>query len=168
MTGSRYHLATSEQCVYLRVIMYNQLPLEIEPFSLARDGAEFSGSIAVTQFSRLREVLSSQQGDVKVRIEVGREAFGPVYIKGSVAASLQLVCQRCGEPLDYAINADLKLSPVLTDAQAVTVPEEYEPWVTNDAPISVLELVEEELLLGLPMIAKHKPEECPCGFLCEE
>lgn len=145
--------------------MSNRLPLELEPFTLARQGAQFAGTIAVDQFLRLRELLSSQQGQVKVSIEVGRENFGPVYIKGQVVADLKLQCQRCGEPMDYAINVALKLSPVLTEAQVTDVPDDYEPWVTHDAPISVLEMVEEELLLGLPMIAKHQSAECASSVL---
>jgi uncharacterized protein len=145
--------------------MSHPLPLEIEPFSLARQGAEFAGTIKIDQFLRLRELVSSQQGHVEVRIEIGRETFGPVYIKGQLAAQLKLQCQRCGESMDYAINVDLKLSPVLEESQVVNVPDDYEPWVTHDAPVSVLEIVEEELLLGLPMIAKHPQEECPHSML---
>lgn len=145
--------------------MSNPLPLEFEPFSLARQGAVFAGTIAVDRFLRLRELLNSQQGQVKVSIEVGREAYGRVYIKGQIIANLELLCQRCGKPMDYAINVALNLSPVLTEAQVVDVPDNYEPWVTHDAPISVLEMVEEELLLALPMIAKHQSTECASDVL---
>jgi len=141
--------------------MSHPLPLQIEPFILARQGAQFSGCINIAQFSRLSVLLADQEGQVAVNLQVGQEHGGPVYIKGHVTASLKLQCQRCGNAMDYAINVDLKLSPVLTDAQAAHVPDEYEPWVTHNAPVSVLELVEEELLLGLPMIAKHAPLDCP-------
>lgn len=145
--------------------MSNPLPLELEPFSLARQGAQFAGTIAIDQFMRLRELVSNQQGQVKVSIEVGREPFGPVYIKGQVEADLKLQCQRCGDPMNYAINVALKLSPVLTEAQVGEIPDDYEPWVTHDAPISVLEMVEEEILLGLPMIAKHQSTDCSNNVL---
>lgn len=141
--------------------MSDQLPLEIEPFVLARVGAKFSGHRAIHQFSRFKAVLNRDSGDVKVVLEVGKTASGLVYIRGSLITEIELICQRCSEPFLYDINVDFKLSPVLVDSQAVNVPQDYEPWVTHNRPVSVTELIEEELLLGLPMIAKHSPEECP-------
>jgi uncharacterized protein len=136
-------------------IVYNQLPCEIDPFRLSRQRAEFSGKILISSFDRLREILVDTQGGVDVSLKIGREEHGLVYIKGNVKAALTLACEHCGEPLTYDINVGLSLSPVLTDSQAVHLPKEVEPWVTNNQPVSVLELVEEEILLGLPMIAKH-------------
>lgn len=146
--------------------MYNELPSEIDPFRLAPKGAKFAGSLELAELPRLSEVLNSAQGVAQVTLEIGKEDR-QVYIRGSITADLELVCQRCGEPVVYDINLDLKLSPILMDTQAVNIPSDYEPWVTHNEPISVRELVEEELLLGLPMIAKHRPEECQIGFPCE-
>lgn len=143
--------------------MYNALPFEIDPFRLASQGAKFKGSISLAELPRLREVLSDVQGVAEVMLEIGKEDKR-VYIRGKITTAVELVCQRCGEPVVYDINLDLKLSPVSMDAQAANIPSDYEPWVTDDKPVLVTELVEEELLLGLPMIAKHRPEECQIGL----
>jgi uncharacterized protein len=97
---------------------------------------------------------------VQVVLTLKQEDLGPIYINGNLTTQLRLPCERCGGAVCYDIKLELKLSPVLTDSQAARVPKEYDPLVTGSEPVSVLELVEEELLLSLPMVAKHKQEEC--------
>ena len=76
---------------------------------------------------------------------------------------LHLVCQRC--LLDCAVDLDEKrrFILVLTDAEADDYPiedEDQEPLVVNQH-FNLLETIEDEVLLSLPLIPKH-----PEGF-CE-
>jgi uncharacterized protein len=50
---------------------------------------------------------------------------------------------------------------ILAEADAAEVPEELEPVLARDGRISAGELVEEELLLALPIVPLHEePREC--------
>lgn len=145
--------------------MLNSLPAMVDPFALAKQGGEYlSGSVEINKLSRLADLLALESGEAKVELVIGKDEFEPVYIQAKIEASLLLTCQRCGKPVCYDINVEPKLSPVLTDAAAANVAKDIEPWVTYSEPISVADLVEEELLLSLPMIAKHKPGECEAVF----
>ncbi len=141
--------------------MIRELPAQIEPKTLAEQDANFSGKIAISKFARLRDLLTNTDGDVSVALQVKRDEDGIIFIRGKVETQLQLACQRCGEPVSCDINVELKIRPVITDKQAASVQKSHDLWVTNREPILVQELVEEELLLSLPMIAKHEIEQCP-------
>ncbi len=141
--------------------MRENLPLEINPISLADRGEILKGKLAVSDLPRLLGFLASSEGYVQVELRFGREAYGPRTIKGCISGRLQLVCQRCGQPVSYDINTMLSLSPVFSDSQAAGLPEEYDPLVTAGEPVRVVDMVEEELLLSLPMVPKHELGECP-------
>lgn len=139
-----------------------QLPLEINPFVLAAQGAKLQGELAIAGLQRLAEVLNSVQGVVHVQLTLGREEGGGThYIKGLLATTLRLTCERCGEPVSCDINVKPCLSPVISDLQAATLPKEYDPLVTQGKPVLMADIVEEELLLSIPMFPKHRPGECP-------
>lgn len=137
------------------------LPSHIDPYSKANQGTAFVGKISLKELSRLEQLLSCTEGEVQIMLTLQQEEGGRLYLSGQVITQLQLPCERCGNPVYYDINLKLRLSPVLTDSQAAQVPKEYDPLVTGSEPVSVLELVEEELLLSLPMVAKHEQDECP-------
>ena len=141
--------------------MYNQLPRIVRPFELARNGAQFKGELAIRDCPRLREIVLDDAGFIEVMLDIGQEEYGPKYIRGKLQAELKLCCQRCGKLLCYDIKAEPNLIPVSTDAEAAHVKDGYEPWLVSDQSFPLVELVEEELLLGLPLIAKHEQGKCP-------
>lgn len=142
-------------------IVSEQLPLEINPFALADRGVELSGQMAVAVFTRLAGLLASKEGMVQVQLRFGRDEYGPPYLKGHISTVLRLVCQRCGEPVSCDINVKPCLSPVVSDSQAASLSKEYEPLVTHGEPVLLADVIEEELLLSIPMFPKHRRGECP-------
>jgi uncharacterized protein len=76
---------------------------------------------------------------------------------------LHLVCQRCLQDCAVDLDEKRRFVLVLTDAEADEYPiedEEQEPLVVNQH-FNLLETIEDEVLLSLPLIPKH-----PEGF-CE-
>jgi len=140
------------------------LPLKINPFLLVDRGETISGKLPLASMKRLAGLLCSVDGDVDVQLHFGREAYGPRYIKGRLLATLLLTCQRCGEPVSYGVDLEPCLSPVVSDAQAAQLTDEYEPLVTGGEPVALVDVIEEELLLSLPMVPKHEQGECKVDF----
>jgi uncharacterized protein len=140
--------------------MSDALPVSVNAFRLVDILAKVEGSISVEDLPRLRDRLSTDNGTIDVILQFGRNPHGPAHIIGTVNASLDLLCQRCSEGLDYNISVELCVSPVTSDIKAAKLPAGFEPVLTEDGRISLVDLVEEELLLSLPMMAKHKMGEC--------
>jgi len=148
-------------------ILSERLPLEINPFALADRRVELSGEMAIAVFTRLANLLASKEGMVQVQLRFGRDKYGPPYLKGQLSTVLRLVCQRCGEPVSCDINVKPCLSPVVSDSQAASLPKEYEPLVTHGEPVLLADVIEEELLLNIPMFPKHRSGKCPVDIPSE-
>lgn len=82
------------------------------------------------------------------------------YLKGHTHTKLKLHCQRCMEPVVYEIMSDFVLGIVSTLEEADALPDHYEPALTREGSLALRELIEDELILNLPIIPKHELDEC--------
>lgn len=141
-------------------MLSGQLPKNVDPRRLARQGVRFEGSLALKQFDRLVAGLADDQGEVKVFLHFCMSEDHRVVLEGHVEANLKMVCQRCLEVAELPVCSDLNLMGVLTDEQARSLPEGYEPLMLQEGLMELIPLLEEELLLSLPVVAYHPPEAC--------
>lgn len=136
-----------------------QLPSFLEPRKLADQEAEIKGQTTVARLPRLAEFRDSQDEIVEVALRFGRDEERRQQVKGTVKTHLQLTCQRCLEPVQTAVVANVALVMVYDEEQIKALPDHLDPWLVTDEKIILSELLEEELLLALPLVAMH--EQCP-------
>jgi uncharacterized protein len=136
-----------------------QLPSFLEPRKLADQEAEIKGQTTVARLPRLAEFRDSQGEIVEVALSFGRDEERRQQVKGTVKTRLQLTCQRCLEPVQTTVVANVALVMVYDEEQIKALPDHLDPWLVTDEKIILSELLEEELLLALPLVAMH--EQCP-------
>lgn len=136
-----------------------QLPHYVEPRKLAQQGGEISGQTTVGALPRLAEFRQSQQSPVSVVLRFSRDDEGHQVIQGEISTRLHLTCQRCLELVEQPVSAQVMLALVFSEDAIAGLPEIYEPWLLNDDKLVLAELLEEELLLALPLAPVH--EQCP-------
>ena len=78
-----------------------------------------------------------------------------------VTANMPVVCQRCGQPFELPLEIKSQLCVVENDDLAKQLPAVYEPLVTDSQPVVLIDIVEEELLLAMPMAPRHAERACP-------
>ena len=79
----------------------------------------------------------------------------------SLAGKATLQCQRCMQTMEFPLDSTTRVALIFTEADAAEVPEELEPVLAREGRISTGELVEEELLLLLPIVPLHEElREC--------
>ena len=137
-----------------------QLPKTFDPRKFARQGKQFEGSLALKQFDRLVDSLADDQGEVKVVLHFHMSEDHRVVLEGHVEANLKMICQRCLDVAELPVRSDLSLMGVMTDEQAKALPEEYEPLQLHEEPLELIPLLEEELLLALPLVPFHPLDAC--------
>lgn len=136
------------------------LPKQVTPIEWANRGATVEGNIPLSELPRLAGVIADQTGKLQVSLRFDKDIVGIRYIKGMINAEFAVLCQRCLQPFSYTLEIPVSLSPVTNEAAAKRLPESYEPlFVTADEPILLANIIEEELLLSLPLVTKH--EVCP-------
>ncbi|MDD3610043.1 MAG: YceD family protein [Halothiobacillaceae bacterium] len=139
---------------------------KIDPIRLAERSARLQGVFSLGDLGRLRELLVHTQGQVEYDLSFCLDKEGRRLIVGHVRAALPLICQRCLEPFEFPVDAEVTLCPVFTDSEAAALPVELEPCMMDEErQLCLTELVEDELLVRLPTSPRH-PE--PCGLLAPE
>ena len=136
----------------------------INPFEFAERRQRLSGSLSLDHMLRLKPLCSADGalGAVQISLEGGQDLEGFPYLKGRCETVLHLSCQRCLGAMDYPISVEFFVSPIKKEQEAHTVPTCYEPvCVAEDDMLSVSDLFEDELILGLPLVAKHDEAVCP-------
>lgn len=131
---------------------------EVKLYSLAKKQFCFNEAVSLKQFERLYKVLKQ---DVLVNLNIVFDLKGektPI-IQGNINTVVALDCQRCLEVMNFELASDINFSFIKEgkDTQEMAV-----ETLTYQDKVNVFEVVEEALLLELPMIAKHK--ECTVKY----
>ncbi len=131
------------------------LPRLVDARKLVTVEAHFQRKVAASDLLRLSE-CSDAIDDVEVDIGFGRDEQGRPFLSGSLNASISIQCQRCLEPMLFSISKDVYLVLVWDEAQAKALPRDIEPWIVGEEEVNLVEIIEEEILLALPVVARHE------------
>lgn len=149
--------------------MQTQLPDKLpETASFVRQvelNRTIEGVYPLSRFDRLAEVLLSNDGQVSVKLEFTR-SVGIASLRGKVSAKLLVECQRCLQPVETEVSGSFKFALVHSEDEFDLLPEEFEPYLIEGEEQSIIELVEDELLLSLPMVIVH--EEACSDFMSKQ
>lgn len=148
--------------------MSDRVPDFVDPLRLAEQGRRIEGRIKLERLSRLGSLLSSQKGEVIIDVEFGVGADGIPALRGTLSAQLEMYCQRCMTPAQFAIEAGINLGIVKNEQEAALLPDEYEPLQVEHEPTHFGDIVEDELILALPIAPMHEKSECAAWEPAEE
>jgi uncharacterized protein len=135
----------------------------LDALGLARSGAVIERNFPIAGFVRLRDRLAEGSGSASARVEF-RERNGMPTAVLKVSAQVALVCQRGLGTVhrDLVSAACLAFTPEGTP----NLPEDFEAIGGDPHRVELAALVEDELLLSLPLIAQHATGEA-CGLPAE-
>lgn len=134
------------------------IPHSIEPRKFAQQGLDVKGDVPVTALVRLLSAVEGvQSASAELHFDIAPSKHR--IVTGRVQACVDLICQRCLEAVSVPLSGSVSLALVATEADAKTLPEAYDPWVVADDEADLYDIIEEELLLALPVVAYH-PFEC--------
>jgi uncharacterized protein len=138
--------------------MQTQLPVVLsESLDFVRQvelNRTIEGIYPVAKLARLNETLLSNEGYVTAKLEF-TNSVGFASLKGHVSAKLLVECQRCLEPVETEISGSFKFALVNSEEDFELLPDEFEPYLLEGDEQSIIELIEDELLLCLPMVTIH-------------
>lgn len=130
---------------------------------LAVVGAELKGTFKVAELERLRQALADDSGSGEFRLEFANADDGRPVMTGEVSATVTVQCQRCLQPMEIELASTMAMGIVYTDEQAKALPGDLAPLQTGVEPIDLTDVLEDQLLIELPMMAMHPPQACPAG-----
>src|SRR5690606_26105401 len=135
---------------------------DIDGLKFAREARRLAGELDVAAMPRLQDSVFESTGYVLYALVGAIDRHGHPTIEVSVHGTIPLVCQRCLERLDYKLDRHSRL---VLFASADALPDVAEEDPDSEAieaadVANVADLVEQEVVLGLPLSPVHAQ---PCG-----
>lgn len=144
-------------------------PRRLDVASFCRDGGVLEGEAPLSGMPRLAESMHSDAGRADtgpvrwhLRGETRSPAAGPPqpWLQVQAEVELPLVCQRCLGPIGVQVLADRWFRFERDETRASELDAQVEEDVLAlGGRFDALELVEDELLLSLPLVPRH--DACP-------
>lgn len=129
------------------------IPVKIRVSTAAAQAAQYDGELSFTALPRLRELLADTKGGLQVHLSAGM-AGGRATFSGSISGGLWLSCKRCGAHFVWPLQSEVDWRVVRNEAEEREVLSDHEPVVVEDDELPLREVIEDEVLLSLPMLPR--------------
>lgn len=144
--------------------MQKPLPESLDFLKQVERNARYDGTWPVRDLLRLKPGLLSDAGEIHARLAFTTRAGVPC-LDGKVQADLELECQRCLETVSTHIEGGFHFGLVTSEAEMALLPAEFEPLLVSEGEQSLIDVIEDELILSLPIVPRHQHD---CSQLLNE
>lgn len=150
ITLTYYYLTFKSQPLKLKRIS--------DSFAFARDGRVLEGTLPVASLERLHDQLANVAGELAFRLQGRRGQRGELLLEVEVSGTLALACQRCLEAIVFDLDVDslLELVPEGAELSQEELEDDTRDFLPVAGELDVAQLVEDEVLLALPVAPRHE------------
>ncbi len=143
-------------------------PARLDPVKWAEHGFAWAGQVPLARFERLWAMAAAPAADEQVRVDCRfrLDDRHVIRLAAVVQAEVPLTCQRCLQPVRWPVDLSLDLAIVQDEAHMARVDDDTDVVVMREAQLAhghpddqqlgLLELLEDEVLLVLPMSPRHE------------
>lgn len=135
----------------------------IDAFEFCRLKERREGAVPVAELGRLSEDTADRSGEIRWVLQGGSNHLGYPQMSLRVSGEVKLMCQRCLLPFSFGIQSESTIVLVEDEAAVDAVDAQLDDdaidVIAGSRTMNILELVEDEALLSLPLSPKH--EVCP-------
>ncbi|MFU8876770.1 MAG: YceD family protein [Wenzhouxiangellaceae bacterium] len=153
--------------------MSRDFPDWIDVARACEAGRCFGGRLPLAWMPRLIESLAEPAADEAVDFEITamRDENAVARFEVHVSGRLPLICQRSLERYHQSIDSNSSVAVVESERALDGLPEDLEPKLVPEGRMKLVELVEDELLLALPLVPINpasEPIETVAGSASED
>ena len=130
--------------------------LQIDPAQLSTKPLRFEGTLVPGDLPRLRESLANGQGELRYKVSASRDPQRRGVVSCTIEGFVFLACQASLDTFRHPVSIDDRLVLVDDESRVPPMVEESdtEDYLVVDEPLDVLELVEDAVILALPMVPR--------------
>ncbi|MBL4940241.1 MAG: 23S rRNA accumulation protein YceD [Colwellia sp.] len=138
-----------------------KLPITISPTRSAQRRLVCEGVFKFSEMTRLLAISEMRSEQVQVSAKFDVDERGLTVMSGTASALVALTCQRCNELFDSKLKVEFTFSPAKNEEAAENIPSYYDVIeLDENGEVNLRELVEEELILMIPLIPRHDIKDC--------
>lgn len=139
--------------------MSREYPDWVDPRKAAEGRRTYGGSMPMGRMKRLLPLLDQPVGEARFTARFGFDDELRVVIRIEVQAELPLICQRSLGRYIETVRRNSLLGVMDELAEEELLPGHYEPVLAEHGRLALANLVEDELLLGLPQVPRNPETE---------
>ncbi len=129
------------------------VPEVVDAWRMVAARREFAGRVALAALPRLRGSLLDTTGDVEFSLAFDTDVLKLPFVELRIDAALPLECQRSLQRFLLPVQLVQRLGLIRDEADEAALPEGYEALlVPADGMLKPVDLVEDELILALPVV----------------
>ncbi|MBI4987407.1 MAG: DUF177 domain-containing protein [Rhodocyclales bacterium] len=142
----------------------------IDSLEFARRHGALSGRLQLGTLPRLTDVLFDVSGSLDYEVS-GETAGDEVFLALKLEGPLRLTCQRCLGALEFALSVRSRVmlvepgSPWPDDSHVGGLEDEACDAIEASRELDTTPLLEEEILLALPIAPRHEHCEPPAAAI---
>lgn len=146
----------------------------IDSLEFAREGGQMAGALPVVALERLTEELADGTGALAWRVTGERDGEGKSWLRLSVQGNLNLRCQRCLGSVAFRLDILSRLLLVPPggrwpeDLQDGGLADDQSDAIEAVTELALIPLIEEEVLLALPIVPRHDGCKPPAAVVAEQ
>jgi uncharacterized protein len=136
------------------------LPTHVDPRKLAQQDYLLEGELGAENLPRLASSVESICSPLKATIRFSVDESKAKIACGSASVSVMAICQRCLDEVKVDLHATFAVQIIWSDDKVQHVARNYEPWLVSERTADLSELLEDEILLSLPLVNYHPAGAC--------
>jgi uncharacterized protein len=135
-------------------------PERIDAVKMFARMGSITAELPLARLQRLTDELTGTSGQVAVALRFGRDEEGRRLLSGTLDTQVQVACQRCLQDMALDLHCDLSFLVFDTEEELQELRESQDGIVMTEDGLDVVALIEDELILSLPMIPMHADTGC--------
>jgi uncharacterized protein len=129
------------------------LPEQLDAWRMVAAQRTFEGALPLAGMPRLKGALADTEGSARVEVEFGQDMLRIPFVELRIDAKLPLECQRSLKKFALPVQIVQRLGLIRDEEGENALPEGYEALlVGDDGLLRLAELVEDELILAVPVV----------------
>lgn len=135
--------------------------LVIDSLDFVRDRKTLQGSVPLFNFERLKDYLADSAGELTYLITGLSDEQERPMLEVSISGTISLSCQRCLGKVRHVLDAKVTLLLGRNEDELLRYDEDiFSEAIHASAELDVLALIEDEVILSLPISPRHENVEC--------
>lgn len=152
-----------------RTMAEAQLPKRVDAVKLVKVNQRLKAEIDQNNLTRLNEAVIRCLEPISCEVEFLQGAEKQRLMRGSCHTSVVMICQRCLGEVTFPVSGEFNIGLVFNDEQASQLPRYLEPVELDEkGQMDLWSVMEDEVLLALPMFPMHAENECKTKIAVSE
>lgn len=140
----------------------------LSPRDYARSRRWWNGTVPLSRFSRLVSEFGNQEAQVDVELQFFRDGNRRIWMKGSANVKGAMLCKQCLNHVDTTLEAEIDACLMTPEEITKDVSVNFDVVEYEDSPVSIVDLVEDDLIMSIPWRACLDESNCAGGFSSDQ